>query len=256
MRLVIGAGVAAAFLAGPAVVAWPGATPVAGAPVPGTAAVPAPDPGASPNAGAGPAPGPSTSPSPSPSASASLSPSASVSPSAGPSPSASPSAGPSASATATATASASASATSTAYVRSRTDQTVFTPFTGGRNHIPRLLKKVPSLRVLPFDPRQASHVRVFAHCPKTANHALIGSTAFTLKGSRRIYREVGLSLSKRGLGHRATSISYYALPGFHEVCLKCVKVTMNLRTRIRHIRVVGRASVPLVVRRFSIWQFF
>ncbi|MGV9535261.1 hypothetical protein ACWDR9_16685 [Streptosporangium sandarakinum] len=166
------------------------------------------------------------------------------------------SASPSASATATAGATASASATSTAYVRSRTDQTVFTPFTRGRNHIPRLLRKVPSLRVLPFDPRQASHVRIFVHCPKTANHALIGSTAFNLKGSRRIYREVGLGLSNRGLGHRAASNSYYALPGFHEVCLKCVKVTMNLRTRIRHIRVVGRAAVPLIVRRFSIWQYF
>ncbi|MEU6743104.1 hypothetical protein [Streptosporangium sandarakinum] len=234
MRLVIGAGVAAAFLAGPAVVAWPGAAPVA--------VVPAPGPGASPNAGAAPGPGPGASASPSPS----------------PSPSVSPSAGPSASATATATASASASAsaTSTAYVRSRTDQTVFTPSTRGRNHIPRLLRKVPSLRVLPFDPRQASHVRIFVHCPRTANHALIGSTAFNLKGSRRIYREVGLGLSDRGLGHRAASISYYALPGFHEVCLKCVKVTMNLRTRIRHIRVVGRAAVPLIVRRFSIWQFF
>ncbi|MEU9833329.1 hypothetical protein AB0D67_17550 [Streptosporangium sp. NPDC048047] len=131
-----------------------------------------------------------------------------------------------------------------------------TPFTGGRNHIPRLLRKVPSLRVLPFDPRQASSVRIFVHCPKTANHALIGSTAFNLKGSRRIYREVGLGLSNRGLGHRAAQISYYALPGFHEVCLKCVKVTMNLRTRIRHIRVVGRDSAPLILRRFSIWQFF
>ncbi|MFJ2033909.1 hypothetical protein [Streptosporangium sp. NPDC087985] len=56
--------------------------------------------------------------------------------------------------------------------------------------------------------------------------------------------------------HRSVSISYYALPGFHKVCLKCVKVTMNHETRIRRIRVVGRDSTPLYVRRFSIWQFF
>ncbi|MEU8143962.1 hypothetical protein [Nonomuraea sp. NPDC048901] len=122
--------------------------------------------------------------------------------------------------------------------------------------IPPELKNVPSLRVLPWDPRQASHVRIFVHCPPKANHALIGSTAFALKGSRRLYREVGLGLSDRGLAHRAVSISYSALPGFHGAHLKCVKVKMNQKTRIRRIRVLGRDATPLYVRRFSIWQFF
>lgn len=124
------------------------------------------------------------------------------------------------------------------------------------NGIPPALKNVTSLRVLPWDPRQNNNVRILVHCPPVSNHAIIGSTAFNLKGSRRIYREVGLGLSDRGLGHRSASISYFALPGYHEVCLKCVKVTMNQQTRIRRIRVVGRDSVPLLVRRFRIEQFF
>ncbi|HUR08142.1 MAG TPA: hypothetical protein VM347_36765 [Nonomuraea sp.] len=128
--------------------------------------------------------------------------------------------------------------------------------TADKNPIPPALRKVPSLRVLPEQPRQASHVRIFVHCPKKANHAIIGSTAFQLKGSRRIYREVGMGLSSRGLAHRGVSISYYALPGFHKALLKCVKVTMNRKTRIGRTRVVGRDAIPLYVRRFSIWQYF
>ncbi|MEU7854695.1 hypothetical protein [Nonomuraea sp. NPDC049141] len=127
---------------------------------------------------------------------------------------------------------------------------------GGKNHIPKALKKVPWLRILPWNPRQASHVRIFVHCPKKANHAIIGSTAFQLKGSRRIYREVGMGFSDRGLGHRGVSISYYALPGWHKALLKCVKVTMNKKTRISRTRVLGRDAIPLYVRRFSIWQYF
>ncbi|ACZ91615.1 hypothetical protein [Streptosporangium roseum] len=117
-------------------------------------------------------------------------------------------------------------------------------------------KKRTSLRVLPQWPRQNNNVRILAHCPTAANHAIIGSTAFTLKGSTRLYREVGLGLSDRGLGRRAVSISYYALPGYHEVCMKCVKVTIDQKTRIRKIRVISRYSVPLQVRRFRIAQFF
>ncbi|MEV6868854.1 hypothetical protein AB0M44_48790 [Streptosporangium subroseum] len=124
------------------------------------------------------------------------------------------------------------------------------------NGIPPALKKVTSLRVLPWNPRQNNNVRIFVHCPPVSNHAIIGSTAFNLKGSRRIYREVGLSLSNRGLGRRSAGISYFTLLGYHEVCLKCVKVTMNQQTRLRRIRVIGRDSVPLLVRRFRIEQFF
>jgi hypothetical protein len=127
---------------------------------------------------------------------------------------------------------------------------------GGGNQIPPELKYVTSLRVLPWNPHQNDNVRIFVHCPPTSNHALIGSTAFNLKGSRRIYREVGLGLSDRGLGRRSAGISYFVLPGDHEVCLTCVKVTMNQQTRIRKIRVTGRDSVPLFVRRFRIEQFF
>ncbi|MFF5110213.1 hypothetical protein [Streptosporangium sp. NPDC000509] len=159
-------------------------------------------------------------------------------------------------ATASATATVNATSTATATIKSKTKSTVWLPPFGGRNTIPPWLKKVPSLRVVPTWPRQASSVRIFVHCPPNSNHAIIGSGAFNLKGSRRIYREVGLGLSNRGLGHRAASISRFVLPGSHGACLTCVKVTMNKQTGIRRIKVLGRASAPLYVRRFSIWQFF
>ncbi|MGC5016475.1 hypothetical protein ACLQ2R_37405 [Streptosporangium sp. DT93] len=127
---------------------------------------------------------------------------------------------------------------------------------GGGDTIPPALRNVTSLRVLPRRPRQAGYVRVFVHCPPESNHAIIGSTAFTLKGSRRLYREVGLGLSDRGLARRGVSISYSALPGRHGACLTCVKVTMDQRTRVRRIRVIGRDSAPLRVRRFGVRQFF
>ncbi|GGO77598.1 hypothetical protein [Nonomuraea cavernae] len=120
---------------------------------------------------------------------------------------------------------------------------------------PKDWKKVTSLRVLPELPRQNDVVRIFVHCPTTANHAIIGSTAFALKGSRRFYREVGLGLSDRGLGRRAVIISYYTLLGDHDVRLKCVKVTINQKTRLRKIRLISRCTVPLTVRRFRLARF-
>ncbi|MFC4123089.1 hypothetical protein [Nonomuraea zeae] len=117
-------------------------------------------------------------------------------------------------------------------------------------------KKVTSLRILPDRPRQNNDVRLFIHCPTTANHVIIGSTAFNLMGSTRLYREVGESLSDRGLARRTVSISYYALPGHHQVHMKCVLVTMNKKTRIRKIKVISRCTVPIVVRRFRLAQFF
>ncbi|GAA3075830.1 hypothetical protein [Streptosporangium carneum] len=122
--------------------------------------------------------------------------------------------------------------------------------------LPPNWKNITSLRVLPEWPRQHNDVRVFVHCPPEANHALVGSTAFNLRGSRRLYREVGIGISKRGLGRDAVSISYYALPGVHEVCLKCVKVKIDHETRIRRIHLISRYSVPIRVRRFDIAQFF
>ncbi|MER5628126.1 hypothetical protein ABT061_44630 [Streptosporangium sp. NPDC002544] len=167
-----------------------------------------------------------------------------------------PSATPTPTPTPSATVTSSATSDTTATVTTKNHQTVTMPPIGGRNTIPKALKNVPSLRILPPWPRQASHVRIFVHCPPSSNHAIVGSTAFNLKGSSRLYREIGIGLSNRGLMHHSASISYYALPGPHGACLKCVKITMNKKTRIRRIRVTGRASAPLFVRRFSIWQFF
>ncbi|WP_345569552.1 hypothetical protein [Nonomuraea rosea] len=122
--------------------------------------------------------------------------------------------------------------------------------------IPDEWKNRTSLRILPGRPRQNNDVRLFAHCPEAANHVIIGSTAFNLKGSTRLYREVGESLSDRGLARRSVSISYFALPGPHQVLMKCVVVTMNQKTRIRKIKVISRYAVPLLVRRFRMAQFF
>jgi hypothetical protein len=122
--------------------------------------------------------------------------------------------------------------------------------------IPDEWKNRTSLRILPGRPRQNNDVRLFAHCPEAANHVIIGSTAFNLKGSTRLYREVGESLSDRGLARRSVSISYFALPGPHQVRMKCVAVTMNQKTRIRKIKLISRYAVPLLVRRFRMAQFF
>ncbi|WP_101787447.1 hypothetical protein [Nonomuraea indica] len=117
-------------------------------------------------------------------------------------------------------------------------------------------KRRTSLLVMPQRPRQNNVVRILAHCPTAANHALIGSTAFRLKGSARLYREVGLGLSDRGLGRRSVVISYYAPLGHHEVRMTCVKVTIDKRSRVSHRKVISRYVVPLQVRRFRISQFF
>ncbi|MBB6346259.1 hypothetical protein ACWGH8_12965 [Nonomuraea muscovyensis] len=117
-------------------------------------------------------------------------------------------------------------------------------------------KRRTSLLVMPQRPRQNNVVRILAHCPTAANHALIGSTAFRLKGSARLYREVGLGLSDRGLGRRSVAISYYAPLGHHVVHMTCVKVTIDKRTRVSHRKVISRYALPLQVRRFRIGQFF
>ncbi|MER7132104.1 hypothetical protein [Streptosporangium saharense] len=124
------------------------------------------------------------------------------------------------------------------------------------NKLPAAWKDVTSLRVLPAWPRQRNDVRLMIHCPTGSNHATVGSTAFTLKGSRHVYREIGIGLSDRGIGRDAASISYYAFPGPHTVTLRCVKVKINHATRIKRVRVLSRVTVPMVVRRFNIAQFF
>lgn len=117
-------------------------------------------------------------------------------------------------------------------------------------------KRRTSLLVMPQRPRQNNVVRILAHCPTSANHAVIGSTAFRLKGSARWYREVGLGLSDRGLGRRSVAISYYAPLGHHEVRMTCVKVTIDKRSRVSHRKVISRYAVPLQVRRFRVSQFW
>ncbi|MFG3437664.1 hypothetical protein ACGF0J_10515 [Nonomuraea sp. NPDC047897] len=130
------------------------------------------------------------------------------------------------------------------------------PVPGGRGDPPSDgWKQRTSLLVMPQHPRQNDVVRIFVHCPTAANHALIGSTAFRLKGSARLYREVGLGLSDRGLGRRSVGISYYAPLGHHVVHLTCVKVTIDKRTRVSHRKVISRYAVPLQVRRFSLKRF-
>jgi hypothetical protein len=94
------------------------------------------------------------------------------------------------------------------------------------------------------------------HCPDEANHAIVGSTAFTLKGSWRLFREVGVGLGEKGFGKAGIIISRYALPGHHTVLMKCVKVTADKVTGLRKVEVLSRSSAPLVVRVFRVHQFF
>ncbi|NJP94272.1 hypothetical protein HCN51_33365 [Nonomuraea sp. FMUSA5-5] len=117
-------------------------------------------------------------------------------------------------------------------------------------------RKLTSFFVLPSAPHQNDVVRVLLHCPDEANHAIVGSTAFMLKGSWRTYREVGLGLSERGFARDGVIISRYAPPGHHEVRMKCVKVTIDQHTHLRKVKVLSRASVPLFVREFRVRQYF
>ncbi|MGP4101496.1 hypothetical protein [Nonomuraea sp. KM90] len=119
-----------------------------------------------------------------------------------------------------------------------------------------LWQKLTSFRVSPEVPHQNDVIRVLLHCPVEANHAIVGSTAFTLKGSWRIYREVGVGLSGRGFGRRGVIISRYAPPGDHEVRMKCVKVTIDKATGLRKVKLISRAAGPLTVRKFRIGQYF
>ncbi|MEV0616836.1 hypothetical protein AB0I81_26195 [Nonomuraea sp. NPDC050404] len=117
-------------------------------------------------------------------------------------------------------------------------------------------RELTSFQVMPHAPHQNDVIRVLLHCPGDANHAIVGSTAFTLKGSWRPYREVGLGLSERGFARDGVIISRYAPPGHHKVRLKCVKVLIDKATRLRKVKVLSRAYAPLLVRDFRIRQYF
>ncbi|MEW1847009.1 hypothetical protein AB0392_54430 [Nonomuraea angiospora] len=119
-----------------------------------------------------------------------------------------------------------------------------------------LWQKLTSLVVMPESPHQNDVIRVLMHCPTEANHAIVGSTAFPLKGSWRIYREVGASLSKRGFAKKGIVISRFAPLGDHDVNLKCVKVTIDRVIGVRKVKVLSEAVVPIYVRRFHVCQFF
>ncbi|MEU8324517.1 hypothetical protein AB0C33_39690 [Nonomuraea sp. NPDC048881] len=117
-------------------------------------------------------------------------------------------------------------------------------------------QKLTSFRVSPAAPHQNDALRLLIHCPSQANHAVVGSTAFPIKGSWRIFREVGVGLGGMGFGKKGVVISRYAPPGEHVVRLKCVKVTADWLTGLRKVKVISRSEVPLVVRPFRLGQFF
>ncbi|MEU8397163.1 hypothetical protein AB0C28_18380 [Nonomuraea sp. NPDC048892] len=117
-------------------------------------------------------------------------------------------------------------------------------------------RKLTSFRISPEAPHQNDVLRVLLHCPVEANHAILGSTAFMLKGSWRRYREVGVGLTSRGFGRRAVIISRYAPPGDHVVRMKCVKVTIHKPSGLRKVKVLSRDALPLTVRHFHIGQYF
>ncbi|WP_237109578.1 hypothetical protein [Nonomuraea sp. MG754425] len=119
-----------------------------------------------------------------------------------------------------------------------------------------LWQKLTSFKVMPYSVHQNDVVRILVHCPVEANHAIVGSTAFTLKGSWRAYREVGLGLGGKGFGKKGVIISRFAWPGEHEVHMKCVKVTIDKVTHVRKVKLLSSASADLLVREFRIRQFF
>ncbi|MEV4800606.1 hypothetical protein AB0K18_11375 [Nonomuraea sp. NPDC049421] len=117
-------------------------------------------------------------------------------------------------------------------------------------------RKLTSFFVSPESPHQNDVIRVLLHCPDAADHAIVGSTAFPLKGSWRTFREVGVGLTGRNFGRRGVIISRYAPPGHHDVSMKCIKVRIDKKTKIRKVKVISRASASLFVRPFRIRQYF
>ncbi|MFC5824589.1 hypothetical protein [Nonomuraea insulae] len=112
---------------------------------------------------------------------------------------------------------------------------------------PPPLSKLSSFRVMPRVLHQKDVLRVLMKCPVRANHAVIGSTAFTLKGSWRSFREVGVNLSNGGFGKHAIPISRFAEPGHHDVHIKCVKVTLDHATGFKKVKLLSRASTPILI---------
>ena len=117
-------------------------------------------------------------------------------------------------------------------------------------------QNLTSFRVSPQAPHQNDVIRVLLHCPDEANHAIVGSTAFPIKGSWRIYREVGLGLGEKGFAKKGIVISRYAPPGRHVIRMKCVKVIADWPTGLRKVKVISRSAAPVVVRPFRLGQFF
>jgi hypothetical protein len=112
---------------------------------------------------------------------------------------------------------------------------------------PSPLRKLSSFRVLPRVLYQREVLRVLMKCPARANRGVVGSTAFTLKGSWRSFREVGVNLSDRGFGKHAISISRFAEPGHHDVHIKCVKVTIDHATGFKNVELLRRASTSILI---------
>ncbi|WP_185844897.1 hypothetical protein [Nonomuraea sp. WAC 01424] len=117
-------------------------------------------------------------------------------------------------------------------------------------------QKLTSFRVSPDSPHQNDVIRILIHCPTQANHAVVGSTAFPIKGSWRMFREVGVGLGGLGFGKRGVVISRFAPPGEHEVRMKCVQVRADKLTGLRTVKVLSRSAVSLVVRPLRVGQFF
>ncbi|GAB2933294.1 hypothetical protein ACFMQL_05545 [Nonomuraea fastidiosa] len=117
-------------------------------------------------------------------------------------------------------------------------------------------RTLTSFFVSPESPHQNDVIRVLLHCPDAASHAIVGSTAFPIKGSWRTFREVGVGLTGRNFGRRGIIISRFAPPGHHEVRMKCVKVRIDRKKGIRKVKVISRASASLTVRPFHIGQYF
>ncbi|WP_026214991.1 hypothetical protein [Nonomuraea coxensis] len=124
------------------------------------------------------------------------------------------------------------------------------------DQIPPPWKHRTSLRVVPDDPQQNDFVRVFVHCPSPAEHATLTSTAFMLRSSWRPYREVGISLSNRGLGRKTVGISYFTPPGDYEVVLRCVQDKIDKKTRLKKLKLISWYVVPITVRPFRVAHFF
>jgi hypothetical protein len=110
------------------------------------------------------------------------------------------------------------------------------------------------VKVTPFRPRQDSDVRILVRCPKRSTNAIVAAKPFNPPGSRKFRRQKGIGITD-GRGFDTETVAYDALRGPRRVTLRCLKITVDEKTRHRTIELVSRSHTHIFVRKFRPGRF-